>query len=253
MADGMTTGEIEDVLSSIRRLVSDGNRPMFRATPRPYAHEAEKLILTPALRVPTPETAAGASRPAPTLHLSLADSVPVEAAPARPPLGSVVTAIAAAVPPQVTGWEPETGDPADPVAPADAARAWADELAAGWTATPPATARQAPTAQDAGTTAPLWQDESGEDDGWDAQPADPTDPFPPFEAETLSAGPQGQKADTAQAAEALPVLDSAALSEMIREILREELRGPLGERITGNLRKLIRAEIARALALREQD
>lgn len=251
MADGMTTGEIEDVLSSIRRLVSDGNRPMFRATPRPYAREAEKLILTPALRVPTPDAGAGDSRPAPTLHLSLADSVPVEAA--RPPLGSVVTAIAAAVPRQVTGWEPETGDPADPLAPADAARAWADDLATSWTATPPASARNAPTAQDAETTAPLWQDESVEDDEWEAQPADPANPFPPFEAETLSARPQGPQADTAQAAEALPVLDTAALSEMIREILREELRGPLGERITGNLRKLIRAEIARALALRAQD
>jgi negative regulator of sigma E activity len=43
------------------------------------------------------------------------------------------------------------------------------------------------------------------------------------------------------------------LRELIRDILREELQGALGERITRNVRKLVRAEIARALAARDFD
>lgn len=42
-------------------------------------------------------------------------------------------------------------------------------------------------------------------------------------------------------------LDMVALREMVAEIVRDELRGTLGERITRNLRALVRREIARAL------
>ena len=49
------------------------------------------------------------------------------------------------------------------------------------------------------------------------------------------------------------VLDEAALNEMVRALIREELQGALGERITHNVRKLVRAEINRALAARSLD
>lgn len=42
--------------------------------------------------------------------------------------------------------------------------------------------------------------------------------------------------------------DEEALREVVRDIIREELQGALGERITRNVRKLVRAEINRALA-----
>jgi cell pole-organizing protein PopZ len=48
-------------------------------------------------------------------------------------------------------------------------------------------------------------------------------------------------------------IDAEALRDMIRDILRQELQGPLGERITRNVRKLVRAEIHRALATRDFD
>lgn len=48
----------------------------------------------------------------------------------------------------------------------------------------------------------------------------------------------------------LPV-DEAMLREIVRDVLREELQGRLGERITRNIRKLVRAEIARAMAADE--
>ncbi len=49
------------------------------------------------------------------------------------------------------------------------------------------------------------------------------------------------------------VIDEEVLREMIRDVLRDELQGTLGERITRNVRKLVRAEIARALSAREFD
>ena len=43
------------------------------------------------------------------------------------------------------------------------------------------------------------------------------------------------------------------LRELVRDILREELAGKMGERITRNIRKLVRAEIARSLAAQEYE
>ncbi|ATG36328.1 hypothetical protein PhaeoP23_02203 [Phaeobacter piscinae] len=43
-------------------------------------------------------------------------------------------------------------------------------------------------------------------------------------------------------------LDEHALRELVSEIVREELQGALGERITRNVRKLVRREIHRALS-----
>ena len=43
------------------------------------------------------------------------------------------------------------------------------------------------------------------------------------------------------------VIDMEMLRDLISDVIREELQGPLGERITRNVRKLVRQEIARAL------
>lgn len=51
----------------------------------------------------------------------------------------------------------------------------------------------------------------------------------------------------------LTVLDEAALQQIIRELIREELKGVLGEKITQSVRKLVRAEINRALAAHSLD
>ncbi|MCZ0811817.1 MAG: hypothetical protein ACQEVT_00995 [Pseudomonadota bacterium] len=49
------------------------------------------------------------------------------------------------------------------------------------------------------------------------------------------------------------VLDEDALRDMVSEIVRQELQGALGERITRNVRKLVRREIHRALTSQEFD
>lgn len=49
------------------------------------------------------------------------------------------------------------------------------------------------------------------------------------------------------------LLDEEMLRDMVSDIVRQELQGALGERITRNVRKLVRREIHRALASRELD
>ena len=61
MSDPVTNAEVEDVLSSIRRLVSEDKRPLQGSNPAPAA---DRLVLTPALRVAkaeekTPDTTQG--------------------------------------------------------------------------------------------------------------------------------------------------------------------------------------------------
>ncbi|HCQ64683.1 MAG TPA: hypothetical protein DIU07_05675, partial [Rhodobacteraceae bacterium] len=47
------------------------------------------------------------------------------------------------------------------------------------------------------------------------------------------------------------VIDEAMLRELVAQLVRDELQGTVGERITHNVRKLIRREIARALTLQD--
>lgn len=49
------------------------------------------------------------------------------------------------------------------------------------------------------------------------------------------------------------VIDMEMLRDLIAQVIREELQGPLGERITRNVRKLVRQEIARALETQKFD
>jgi hypothetical protein len=54
-------------------------------------------------------------------------------------------------------------------------------------------------------------------------------------------------------AETDSVIDEDMLRDLIADIVRRELQGTLGERITRNVRKLVRREIHRALSARELD
>lgn len=47
------------------------------------------------------------------------------------------------------------------------------------------------------------------------------------------------------------VLDEEAVRDMVARMVREELQGSVGERITHNVRRMVRREIARALALKD--
>ena len=101
MSEMMSNVEIEDVLSSIRRLVSEDFRPAAKVA---ATGGREKLILTPALRVVTdgpeavPEPAA--APPLPRLHLGAAPEIEVVAATLEQAVGALGF-----------DWESEIGDP----------------------------------------------------------------------------------------------------------------------------------------------
>ncbi len=186
MSDPMRPVEIEDVLSSIRRLVSDDPRPAPAAMP--------VLILTPALRVmpeKAPQVSAGTDkRPAASLDW-------------------IVSSIGAGVSDAMQEWEPETGDTDVAIPPRPTTTQPVESLR------PRALSRSSHRAPDrsAPATEPLIGT-TGENDAY---------------------------------------LDEGMLRDMVRALILEELGGAMGEKITRNVRKLVRAEIARALTVRDLD
>jgi hypothetical protein len=295
MSDRMTNTEIEDVLTSIRRLVSEEARFPFRSERRAMPEEpADKLVLTPDFRVSSdaeaaaeavPEPVEAAAPDAPAMDPAAAGSAEAagnaEPEPAEPALHERVAVLEAAVSEGAEEFEPDGSevtpsaylseplpelaeDAAEPEAEAAAAEpeaveVWPDTASETELATAPeeATAPDEPVAPDDATVAAeaiapdaLAEPEAAPEAAaaeeaamdWEEEPQ----PVPRFahraEAE---AGPglfEEPEADE---------LDEEALREMIREVIREELQGSLGERITRNLRKLVRAEVNRALAGRE--
>ena len=49
------------------------------------------------------------------------------------------------------------------------------------------------------------------------------------------------------------IFSEQVLRELVRDLIREQLQGDLGERITRNIRKLVKAEISRAIDVRALD
>jgi len=278
MSEPLSSVEIEDVLSSIRRLVSEDLRPVPRPVPPPSG--SDKLLLTPALRVvsePEPEPVVEAE----------ADGTAGQ--PAAPPVAAtieeVVASVAAAVEAQPQEWEAETGDDAP-------AAQWDDGA---WDAAPedvvpeevvpedvvpedvlPDGAMAAAAAREDAGDAFGAAEEAGPEALWDADamgqtfvfhprpaadaPAEDPDWVDEAEAEVIAAleGPVHRAASPqdlppeADDADDM-VYDEEILRDLVRDLIREELQGTLGERITRNIRKLVRAEIARTLAAQEID
>jgi hypothetical protein len=213
MSEPLGTEEIEDVVSSVRRLVAP------QAQPRPISRllGTEPLVLTAALRV-------------------VSD---VEAAPLTPLVleGPLVQPPADAEAEPVAQTEPVPEPEPEAVAPVTADHA--GDLADGPVDSPPVAgpAQAVRAAAEAG----------------DVVPFPLVAPSPPPRAvpdEAIAAVP----AEEVEAiASDLPALDEGAVAKLVRTIIREELQGALGERITQNVRKLVRAEINRALAARALD
>lgn len=243
MSDPMTNVQIEDVLSSIRRLLSEDSRAASR---RPGARPlADKLVLTPALRI-VPDAPAEAAQTARVVveETTAAFDVLSHRAPA--------VVLEAALSGRPDDWEPDGSEVAGP---------WAEDWTVEWEAPAAAlpefvssraarpeaaSAAQTPAAPaEAAPASPLAEPAA------DEAPMDWTgtlDP-PPAVPGAAEAVPRFSLTDKDDAA----FIDEDVLRDLIRDILREELQGALGERVTRNVRKLVRAEIARALAAREFD
>ncbi len=301
MSDPVTNVEIEDVLSSIRRLVSEDARvrPMQdmssdRAGGRsdilakdniPSRDAPGKLVLTPALRVTDSEIAPqdtesfaddlSADDDAQDLSTAVEADQSDHAHPAAPfgddhfPEHSEDEAVAEPAAPADAGQEAESEDVAQSV---DAMR-WEDHQDRGsdhetlllddGAFVEDAEEVADTDLQDTGA-APVEASEADEtplEDG-DRSSDEPLRSF--VFSSVRDAAEQGTIAqeDTAEAfseadsAESLfaddeTVLDEEMLRELVTEIVRQELQGALGERITRNVRKLVRREIHRALTSHE--
>lgn len=104
------------------------------------------------------------------------------------------------------------------------------------------------------------EDPDQSDDFADAEPETPEDTSDLSDdyadgqshAENGTSVEASEEARLSEAADALTI-DEDTLREMVVDIVREELQGALGERITRNVRRLVRREIHRALASQELD
>lgn len=299
MSEPVTNVEIEDVLSSIRRLVSAeerGTRSAEQIDDSEYSDDddprqaANKLVLTPAQRVEeslkTETAEAGdAAAEAAEYEIDLPERHGVDAgldgvedaevledpAPAEAPAPGVETAqeateateatargdidireleariagFEAAVAQQDDEWEPDGSTDDDLLTAKPGTLPWQHE------AETAASGDDAPetAGQDSAETPPPG-------DGVSSDASAETSDDPPDMSEGISGAQAGPKAGPESSGDAEPAtewyaddafLDEDALRDMVSEIVRQELQGELGERITRNVRKLVRREIHRAL------
>ncbi|SMX43574.1 hypothetical protein [Actibacterium lipolyticum] len=287
MSDLVRNMEIEDVLSSIRRLVSDeasqrqgrptGSRPQENLESE-EDERTERLVLTPALRVAKEE--AETEDDSDESEVLFSDEPPVFSRShsfysdsSEPSVSfSTTNAHESAADPTATRG-PRTVTLEDRIAELEAAVALADEewepdgdeeaLGTMVLENPLPQADMAP-ANDAGATtdetsfdAVEEAAEEPEDEILNAVAPEVMDDV----AVVASAAVSAVSEETENAfskgfdlSDDLPAnIDEEILRDLISEIVREELQGALGERITRNVRKLVRREINRAMASRDFD
>jgi hypothetical protein len=151
---------------------------------------------------------------------------------AHVPLTAKIAALEAAVDKLAAGWEPDGGEedgmPAAPMS----AMAWEDDVELD--------AKGAPFVAAGGAS----------DEVLEAEEV-------PLEDEVLDASASAQEGAASSGAGAFgaddQLMDEEALRDLVSEIVRAELQGALGERITRNVRKLVRREIHRALTAQEME
>ena len=308
MSDRATNIEMEDMLSSVKRLIKDGAAEAAPDTPV----SADRLVLTDALRVAVPE-----DQPAHTptsedetrsLQEPASEAGPLEAAEPEseaetdnispPPLflrsqqnaeaasslEATIAELEAAVGASDEEWEPDGSEMTVAAEEADDQNEPAEVAEK-----PPQTNNEvSELSPDAATD--IWQGQTPEQE---AQPAVASDEPQSAAKEVASledeitatatasmtaavatevsealsgevdaasaaaVAPEPQPASVAETEDTQPdaaegdwVMDEDMLRAVVAEIVREELQGPLGERITRNVRKLVRREIYRILETR---
>ncbi|WP_299598192.1 hypothetical protein [uncultured Tateyamaria sp.] len=295
MSDPMTNTEVEDVLASIRRLVSDDNR---QAPESEAAASSDRLVLTPALRVTddveeerdsVDEAAADDVTDIADQEVSEAqqDDLPEDETPAfeltheAPDEGSDdgdETTLD-----DVEDKHEDTSAPEEHPIALDAVNLDQDTLMSIQDAFDDvddedalATAEAEPTLNDeattlsakiaaletliAGQTDEFEPDMAGDGENagteppalaWEDADEEVSNPDPSphvdVEPDTETANVEGAQIFSSDE----DVLDEEALRDLVSDIVREELQGALGERITRNVRKLVRREIHRALAAQD--
>ncbi|MDF3413042.1 hypothetical protein HKX54_01110 [Sulfitobacter sp. M57] len=162
-------------------------------------------------------------------------------------------------------WEPDDAGDGDYAGSEAAAMQWEDDPAASKAADEPVAAPEAAALEPADPE--LEAEEQGETlEVMEAQleeffaksetakrTEEPASPAPETSAteETAAEDTTPPEADSFAYSAEEQLIDEEALRDLVSEIVRAELQGALGERITRNVRKLVRREIHRALAAQE--
>ncbi|MGH1354086.1 MAG: hypothetical protein ACRBBS_03255 [Thalassovita sp.] len=288
MSDPVTNADIEDVLSSIRRLVAEDERPEMVAPPKPAV--TDRLVLTPALRVmeseapeevPSAESAdlledEGAAQtdlPEPELveghelaGLDIDDS-------AKRNLEARIAELEAVISDTGGQWEQDGEEGSDNAGGTVESLTWEDEPEAAETPGPEVEeaqmvemAEEEPSNSDTIAAMPFLRHKFDMPDETDtveepvaveAEEVVEDDPEPSVEPEPIFEEPTDQDAPLEDFPAEEPyegqdfVVDEEALRALVVEIVHQELQGKLGERITRNVRNLVRREIHRAITSQE--
>ncbi len=305
MSDPSANLEIQDVLSSIRRLVSQDKRAATKVEERDDSPAANtgggKLVLTDALRVPGPEeededtlrqniTGDGVYDDAPAAVVDLPDT-----ARSAGTLEDTIAELEAAVAGIGEEFEPDGSEVIADDAPDSAleeAFAGGFDVDVGADIAPPAAGAEADGEAENGAaghtgkevSADVTVPEEAPEDGpapvmaapaaertrrlhltasemvdqgapWDRSDATDPDPAPPvFSREATTARQVDEEAPAAATNhEEAQGVDEDILHDIVVDIIRRELQGQLGEKITRNVRMLVRREINRALESRNLD
>ncbi|WP_120501805.1 hypothetical protein [Roseovarius sp. EL26] len=251
MSGRVTNIEIEDVLSSIRRLVSSEEREPRAETADMVQEQTQvdKLVLTPAQRVDPEDVSVGDDALIPGLDGELLDA----------------EAVANTV--------DETTSEVDGTATDDPSKNPIQEFRTGRRLEARIAEVEAVVAQQEGE----WEPDGASEDAYagnlisplpwvmDADAAadhveivEDVKPSTQSKGESIDSLEQPVIDDDAESDEFSWLLedakiDEAALRDIVTEIVRQELQGALGERITRNVRKLVRREIQRALLAHRLD
>ena len=300
MSDPVTNADIEDVLSSIRRLVAEDDRPEANASAKPVI--ADRLVLTPALRVmdvDAPEEVASADvadvvedeepidtdLPAPELveghelaELAIDDS-------AKRNLEARIAELEAVISDTGGQWEQDGEEGSDNAGGAVERLNWDDAAVADTSSAPDDDAEEAQMAEqveedlqgaDAVAAMPFLRhafkvpeesetvdsndepapDAASENESMqEAEAAVELDPAVQEPVTEMSDDPDmlefDQNGDDVAYEGQDFVVDEEALRALVVEIVHQELQGKMGERITRNVRNLVRREIHRALTSQE--
>ena len=256
MSDPMSNREIEDVLTSIRRLVAqEGDRGV----------ENGRLILTEAHRVSEQVKALGVAQPgtgpsglvradadtgdadasAPVASKAEDVSIP---APDFSKLEATIAELEAAVSGSEGDDAPATGRPA-PGKPSNVTELYGKMS---FTHQPTGAANAEAEAAEGTEAEPMPEMADLPATGETAAGSgDAPETVAEAPAETAAEATTEPAAETDEDALADTILDEEDLRQFVALIVREELRGQLGERITQQVRKLVRAEIAKVLDERD--
>ncbi len=245
MSDRVVSANIQDVLSSVKRMVDEDahDESEFIFVPTAPAAKPGRLVLTDALRVSNEPLIAKKAAPLKLMpQHSAGDSTPKQAAnaPSNPA-------------------EPMRLQPSDIVragdvdAKADAPkRDLAGSLSAKIEALEAAIAR----------TEDQWEPDGESDDDYSGTKTQAVEwPADRAFAQSQAAEPKSEATfirdpEVVENMAQKPTdvtIGEEELRELVAQIVREELQGALGERITKNLRKMVRREITRAIAAADID